>query len=281
MIGLSLKLPYLNEEFFAKMKASGVEAVEISCATEDYDKLDYAAIKAAADKTGITLWSFHYPFGYYNIASLKPGRCEETVAYLSDLTRKASAIGIKRFVVHASGEPIAAEDRAECMRRAKKSLAALSQVAKECGVVIAVEDLPRTCLGNCHEDILELIGDDPTLGVCFDSNHLTLERGEDFLAVTGHRLITVHISDFDFFNERHWLPGEGKVDWPSMMQALDATGYSGVFLYELSFESTGTIERKRPLEPSDFAENAATLEAGLAPKPVDVPYAKLGMWGKE
>ena len=281
MIGLSLKLSYLNEEFFAKMKASGVEAVEISCATEDYDKLDYAAIKAAADKTGITLWSFHYPFGYYNIASLKPGRCEETVAYLSDLTRKASAIGIKRFVVHASGEPIAAEDRAECMRRAKKSLAALSQVAKECGAVIAVEDLPRTCLGNCHEDILELIGDDPTLGVCFDSNHLTLERGEDFLAVTGHRLITVHISDFDFFNERHWLPGEGKVDWPSMMQALDATGYSGVFLYELSFESTGTIERKRPLEPSDFAENAATLEAGLAPKPVDVPYAKLGMWGKE
>ena len=281
MIGLSLKLPYLNEEFFAKMKASGVEAVEISCATEDYDKLDYAAIKAAADKTGITLWSFHYPFGYYNIASLKPGRFEETVAYLSDLTRKASAIGIKRFVVHASGEPIAAEDRAECMRRAKKSLAALSQVAKECGVVIAVEDLPRTCLGNCHEDILELIGDDPTLGVCFDSNHLTLERGEDFLAVTGHRLVTVHMSDFDFFNERHWLPGEGKVDWPSMMQALDATGYSGVFLYELSFESTGTIVRKRPREPSDFAENAATLEAGLAPKPVDVPYAKLGMWGKE
>ena len=281
MIGLSLKLPYLNEDFFAKMKASGVEAVEISCATEDYDKLDYAAIKAAADKTGITLWSFHFPFGYYNIASLKPGRCEETVNYHSDLIRKASAIGIKRFVVHASGEPIAAEDRAECMRRVKKSLAALSQVAKECGAVIAVEDLPRTCLGNCHEDILELIGDDPTLGVCFDSNHLTLERGEDFLAVTGHRLITVHISDFDFFNERHWLPGEGKVDWPCMMQALDATGYDGVFLYELSFESTGTIERKRPLEPSDFAENAATLALGLAPKPVDVPYAKLGMWGRE
>ena len=137
MIGLSLKLPYLNEEFFAKMKASGVEAVEISCATEDYDKLDYAAIKAAADKEGITLWSFHFPFGYYNIASLKPGRCEETVNYHSDLIRKASAIGIKRFVVHASGEPIAAEDREECMRRAKKSLAALTAVAEECGAVIA------------------------------------------------------------------------------------------------------------------------------------------------
>jgi hypothetical protein len=63
--------------------------------------------------------------------------------------------------------------------------------------------------------------------------------------------------------------------------ALDATGYDGVFLYELSFESTGTIERKRPLEPSDFAENAATLALGLAPKPVDVPYAKPGMWGRE
>ena len=99
MIGLSLGLKYLNEAFFAKMKASGVEAVEISCATGDYDKLDYAAIKAAADKEGITLWSFHYPFGYYNIASLKEGRCEETVAYHSELTRKASAIGIKRFEV--------------------------------------------------------------------------------------------------------------------------------------------------------------------------------------
>ena len=278
MIGLSLGLKYLNEAFFAKMKASGVEAVEISCATGDYDKLDYAAIKAAADKEGITLWSFHYPFGYYNIASLKEGRCEETVAYHSELTRKASAIGIKRFVIHASGEPIAPEDREECMRRAKKSLAALSAVAKECGAVIAVEDLPRSCLGNCHEDILELIGDDPTLGVCFDSNHLTCERGEDFLAVMGHRLVTVHISDFDFVNERHWLPGEGKVDWQSMMQALDATGYDGVFLYELSFESTGTIERKRPLEPSDFAKNAAELAAGLDPTPVDTPYSDLDMW---
>lgn len=279
-VGLSLGLGYLNEEYFKKMKDSGVDAVEISCASADYEKLDYRAIQQAADRTGIILWSFHYPFSPFdklNLASLDENVRRASVAYLSELTRKASDIGIKRFVVHASGEPIAEENRAESLRVARESIAELAVVAKECGAVIAVEDLPRTCLGNCHGDILALIGDDPTLGVCFDSNHLTAERGEDFLAAVGHRLITVHISDFDFINERHWLPGEGKIDWTSMMQALDATGYDGVFLYELSFVSTKTIERKRPLEPSDFAKNAA----GKHPTPVDTPYPDLGMWGRK
>lgn len=265
-IGLSLAYPYLNSDFYYEMARAGVTMCEISVKFDEYPLLDYRKIAAETAAAGVKLWSFHYPFSPFksiNIASLDSDVRLSSVAYLSELTRKASDIGISRFVIHASGEPNKPEDREELLKRAGESLETLSAVAASCGAVIAVEDLPRTCLGNCHEEILRLIGENPTLGVCFDSNHLLSERGEDFLSAVAHRLVTVHISDYDFIDERHWLPGEGKINWNSMMDAIDSVGYQGTFLYELSFGSTRTISRPCDLTPADFAQNAKELSERL------------------
>lgn len=75
--------------------------------------------------------------------------------------------------------------------------------------------------------------------------------------------MTVHISDYDYVDERHWLPGEGKINWSDMMDALDDVGYTGTFLYELSFGSTRTISRPRDLVPNDFVQNARELSDRL------------------
>lgn len=135
----------------------------------------------------------------------------------------------------------------------------LSHIASECGAVIAVEDLPRTCLGRDSDEILQLISVDEKLRVCFDTKHLLTENNADFIRKVGSKIITLHVSDYDFINERHWLPGEGKVDWNSLLDALQEIGYNGMWLYEVAFKSPKTIIRERDLTCEDFVKNAKEL----------------------
>ena len=49
----------------------------------------------------------------------------------------------------------------------------------------------------------------------------------------GGRIITLHVSDYDFVDERHLLPGEGKNPWGEILRALEEVGYDGRFTYEV------------------------------------------------
>ena len=64
---------------------------------------------------------------------------------------------------------------------AKSKLKILAQKAEELGMILAVEDLPRTCLGRNSDEMLELLSADSRLRVCFDTNHLLGEPITDFI----------------------------------------------------------------------------------------------------
>lgn len=248
----------VNEEIMAGHKAAGINTIEISVGnTQLADALDFNEARRLADKYGIELWSLHLPFLPFNVIDPSvPALADYTVKYFCSFIDKATEIGIKTIVIHPSGEPIAESDRPMRLECAKKSLAVLAEYAKAKGAVIAVEDLPRTCLGRDSSDILELISAHPDLRVCFDTNHLLGESIADFIKKVGDKIITTHVSDYDEKNERHWLSGEGVIDWKALKDALVAIGYDGPWLYELGLDgSLPTIDRERRLEYSDFARN--------------------------
>ena len=217
-----------------------------------------------ADQHGLELHSFHLPFLPFNVIDISnPAIADSSVEYLCTLIKDATNVGIKTIVIHPSGEPIAEADRPVRMETAKKSLAALTQFASSCGATIAVEDLPRTCLGRNSSDILDLISAHPALRICFDTNHLLSESISDFIAAVGPKIITPHVSDYDNINERHWLPGEGIIDWNALKSDLDAVGYDGYWLYELGLAaSTNTVDRERCLTYADFRTNYEQIMAG-------------------
>lgn len=204
--------------------------------------------------------------------------CKHTVEYFCDLILKGLAIGIKRFVIHPSGEPIEDSERGKRLECAKESLKKLADFAEENGAVIAVEDLPRTCLGRDSGDILELVSAHPALRVCFDTNHLLGEDNVEFIKKVGDKIVTTHVSDYDFVNERHWLPGEGKQNWDALIKALSEAGYDGPWLYEIGFNCPKTIYRDRPLTCEDFKRNAEELFAGKKPTVFSTHKENLGMW---
>lgn len=278
-VGLSSCSKELNEKLFADYKQAGIAKMELSLNAEDLSELDFAQMKAFADKYDVALWSLHLPFSpFYFLDPSDPEKQETTLAYFRWCIKKGAGIGIRNFVVHPSAEPIEEDDRARRMGTAKQSLSALADFAKQYNAVIAVENLPRTCLGRDSRDMLELLSAHPDLRCCYDTNHLLSENAPDFIRAVGDKIITTHVSDYDFLNERHWLPGEGKVDWQGILSALRQVGYKGPWLYELGFKAPASIVRERELTACDFASNAKALFDGKEPLVLGAPADGLKAW---
>ncbi len=280
-LALSTSGKRITRATFEAYKAASIEAMEVSEGHKnDSDLVDFKSIKALADEYGITLWSFHLPFAPFEEIDISlPSLAENTVKYFCSLIEKASAIGIKTFVVHPSGEPIADGDRPLRLECAKKSLFTLAEYAKAKGGTIAVEDLPRTCLGRNSSDILALISAHPALRVCFDTNHLLGEDIGEFIKAVGDKIVTTHVSDYDFINERHWLPGEGQIDWLKLKNDLANVGYDGYWLYELGLSaSSWTIDRPRALTHTDLALNFNEIMSNTVPTPIGIAKKNLPMF---
>lgn len=280
-LGLSSCGFELNEANFKALNENKIDYIEVSMAYDKYADIDYKNIKELAEKYNVGLWSYHLPFlpfSEVNIASLESFVRENTIKYFTELILKASNIGIDKFVIHPSGEPIPNSERQEHIKFAKQSLNELSEIAAKCGAVIAVEDLPRTCLGKNSDEILDLISANNKLRVCFDTNHLLGEDNINFMKKVAEKIVTVHISDYDFLNERHWLPGEGKLNWNEMYNTFKEIGYNGAWMYEVRLESPKSIIRDRNLEFADFYNNANEIFLNKTPTAVGTPKPNLGKW---
>ena len=278
-VGLSTCGQTPSESFFVGCHEAGITHVEISDSVERTPTLDLPALVSLAAEHGVTVASLHLPFSQeMDISLLDPVRRGAVVAYQLAVMEKAAAAGIPTLVIHPSSEPISEEERAARMEKAKESLDILADRAVALGVTLAVENLPRTCLGNCSRDMLELLSAHPALRSCLDTNHLLTEDTAAYVRRVGDRVVTTHVSDFDFVNERHWLPGEGKQDFLAILEALREVGYAGPWLYELGLGTPRSIVRPRELTYRDIAENAATLLCGERPEALGTPIEGLGMW---
>lgn len=236
---------HTDEETLRHYVSCGIGGVELSVNADDTDQIDWAGFRKHADAAGIEICSFHLPFSWdINIAVPDEEKRTEVVRYLCTCMAKAAAVGIRRFVVHPSSEPIPDEERAQWMAQAKKSLRELAEYAKAKDAVVCVEDLPRTCLGHTTEEMIELLEADARLCMCFDVNHLCREYGSthhEMVEKLGHLMVTTHMSDYDFVDEKHLFPGVGMIDWKSVVEDLEAAGYEGPFLYEGGFEVSARL----------------------------------------
>lgn len=277
-IGASISVE-LNDKLFSDIKSSGIEVIEICF--DDYDNFDFENAKMLSDKYGIELWSLHLPFLPFE--KLDPSSLDEkkrnfTFDLFVGIIEKASKIGINKVIAHSSCEPIPDEERDERLKTAAEFFSDLAEIAHKFGIVVAIEDLPRTCIGKNSKEINYLLSVNDKLRACFDTNHLLNEKTTDFIKNVGNKIISTHISDYDFVNERHWLPGEGDIDWLQLSNALKEINYNGVWLYELGLNPPKTIVR-RVLKYDDLYNNAFEILNDKTPTPIGKRIENLGFWG--
>jgi len=230
-----------SQNEFDVFKTSGIKYVELGLSVfrnksakecEDWIK-DF---KQKADNAGIEIWSIHLPFGkVQDISSVKNEDRNNMIAECSRLMALLKPLNPHKFVIHPSSEPISDDERPIRLENCISSLKILTEEVKKYNAQLVVEDLPRTCLGNNSEEILTIVkAVGNGLGVCFDSNHLLKETPEKFAGNVGNLIASVHISDYDGIDERHWLPGEGIINWNNVISTLAKNGYMGPFMYETS-----------------------------------------------
>lgn len=234
-----------SKEEFTRIKAAGIDCIELGLRDERFYVpsaereslcLDIAAAAASA---GVQIWSVHIPYGEnWDISTLEWNERQKILNKHRQLFGIFSILKPKKAVIHPSFEPIPEGERAIRLNACKDALSILAAEAEDYGVQLVIECLPRTCLGNSSDEILYLLKSSNSLGVCCDVNHLLSETPEEFILNVGASITTLHISDYDGLDEKHWLPGEGIINWNLVIDSLVASGYSGPFL----FECKGTAE---------------------------------------
>lgn len=243
------KNPTVND--FVEARQQGIEYVEVAfnkCyrGVPEHEVIPrLKALRAKLDSAGMDVWSIHLPFSRtLDISVLDDSLREANVAFMAEMIRQSAQFNPSRLVLHPSSEPIADSIRTQRIENARRSISQLKVYADSIGVELCIENLPRTCLGNTPEELLDIIKDIPGIKVCFDTNHYTQGSTAHFMDVLGPYIRTIHASDFDFENECHWLPTQGQIDWKQFIVRLKDCGYQGVFMYEATKDCDNA--KKRP-----------------------------------
>ncbi len=259
---ISTSILTMSDERLADMQNNGVEFMELTCCDykecPEYPQTAKKMFSKAADY-GVTIRSFHLPFcvegGFVDPASADAAERKRFMDIQVPLLKAAADSGVEIAVIHPSGEPYEEETRAENLKYSIGTIAELNEIAKKSGIKLAVENLPRTCICRNCEEIKAYTENIPDIFYCFDSNHSLKDSNKDFIETMGERIVALHISDYDFINERHWFPGEGSNKWQEIIETLEKVGYSGSWNYEIDKAYTHPVKR--------FADNHSELLKGI------------------
>ncbi|MBQ7696814.1 MAG: sugar phosphate isomerase/epimerase [Lentisphaeria bacterium] len=258
----------LERDLLKALRNSKVQTFELNAHMFDYD-YDGAIrkeFKAMLAETGKKVISFHVPFSGIDDLS-NPDETTRTWA-VSRFRAHGPVIrefGCKFIVLHPSPEirtNVKAErdERIDCL---KKSLREVEGELRELNVQLALEFLPRLCIGNKLADMDQILeGMNPEIfGVCFDVNHIMNQYPliPEITRKLGKRLFTTHISDYNGIDECHWLPGMGVIDWQRFVEALRDIDYRGPFNYEIKIQEGNCERRVRTLE-ENFARIRGLLK---------------------
>lgn len=220
----------INENLFAMFRENNISAIEISLPFGvDFFNLHFDKIEEYSKKYDVELWSYHLPFSdFYDPSSNDFAYGMQSFKMLID---RASVSSVKNVVIHPSTELLTDDGRDKRMQNAKRNLSELCDFANGRGIELAVENLPRLCLGNCAEEMMELVSENSRLKVCFDVNHIAIGTHADFIRKLNDRIVTVHVADYHI-PDNHLMPFDGKLDWKEFITLLNEGNYQGPFLFE-------------------------------------------------
>ena len=237
-----------------------------------------AAYKAKIDSAGIKIWSVHLPYSkHIDISLVDSAKRAKAVNYVRDMMRVAAIFQPQHFVLHPSADTVVPDDRADRIENCRASISELAPVAAEIGATLCIENLPRTCLGKNGQEMMTIIDGFDNVGICFDVNHLLYQNHADFLSSIAEGSIkTVHISDYNFTDERHLLPGVGHIEWAPVWQGIKDNGYKGVMMFECDGSAEELAQARKLLTGKIIPEKSYIDADSLAFRNADWTITELG-----
>lgn len=230
------------------LRDGGFTLVEICSfpAHLDYHRReDVEAAAAAMRELGMEANSMHAPFAaHINIASHDPAVRESSVGELLAATEAAGKLGCRYLVLHPGpeeeGHP-GPEDWYWRMRHAAEGLNHVASRCRELGMVLLLENMLPHLLFGRTSDMLWLLGAirETNVGTCLDTGHAALSGDLPTVVhkLSGH-LRMLHANDNRGERDDHLPPGEGDIDWLSLVCQLERWSFQGTIILELAGRGT-------------------------------------------
>ena len=180
---------------------------------------------------GLAVNSVHLPFALYfwDFASLDEEKRKFSVEHAKWAMKFFENEDIKYFVIHPGLRPKTVEERQPMLDGLVKSLKDLCDSTSK---TICIENMTSVGLLNQTSEALYVLERVPKLMMVIDVNHMFIETPEEYISKIADRVKGLHISDRDNERERHFIPGDGVLNWNEIIGALEKIGYNGVFNYE-------------------------------------------------
>ena len=193
----------------------------------------------------------HAPLGVNTLGGPDEDWRQKAVRVLSDYIHFAGAINAEAVIIHPIPNPIFISDSnaedlpARLITSARRSLDDLIPLAAESGVFLLLENLPYICNYPLRsmKELRELVDLYPTenVGLVLDTGHAAVlgDNPVDEIKTAGNRLLSLHLHDSDGKEDQHWAPGQGVLNWDSIISALHNNKYKGVLMFEATHGRSG------------------------------------------
>ncbi len=190
-------------------------------------------------------YSLHAPFSHVNIAALDEEYRKHSIRVIKKSIELCSKLEGKIVIIHPHSTEMfpSLRDYPRMIHKIEESMRELALFAKRSGIKIALENVPYLGgwdFGSRISELDKLVEkiDSDELGLCLDTGHIFVGRANADLSRNvlecGKNLIALHIQDTDGKKDRHWLPGEGIIDWSKFSKDLRSINYQGIFMLEVS-----------------------------------------------
>ncbi len=255
-IGLSTAALYpthLTEDALVTIAGLGFRVVEVFLqAEEEYTPAFGAELNRRRRDLGVRVHSLHLYSPYFDLWAPYPRMVQETHTRFQRLLEVAAMLETRALTWHGLRYGV---DNPRLVAAFFESAAWAGEQARAAGVTLCIENV-SWCYLRTPEQVAAIRRAGLPVGFTFD----TFQAGESgtnptaLIHAMDSRLTTVHLADFALTGPRHLPPGEGTLDWPSILRALEAVSYGGPLILEPAYiEDPATLLRAR-----DFVQQALT-----------------------
>lgn len=229
------------------ISSAGFHLIEVCSHPAHLDYHDKELVKKAAEairESGLEPYSFHAPFAdHIDIMSLDGGKRLQAIEEISLAVRAAATLGVRYFVIHPGPEKEfgSIDTRLQRMFNAADALNQISTNCRDLGMAIVLENmLPHLSFGHTR-DLMWMLGamQATDVGICLDTGHAFLSGEIESVIhkLSGH-LWMIHASDNYGSRDDHAPPGEGRIQWRSLLEQVDRSGFGGAIILELAGKGT-------------------------------------------
>jgi sugar phosphate isomerase/epimerase len=212
---------------------SGAEAVEIFAARQHFDYTSREHVAELADwfrSNQLAPFSMHAPLfpdremgragaPAVNVQHPEKARRIDAMDEIKRALEAAERIPFRNLVVHLGERMDGWSPRA--LEYAQTALEHLGAFARPLGVRLLVENLTSEPTTPEHLVMILEMGHLDNVGICLDLGHAHMTVGvAEAIATLGRRIASVHVHDNHGSKDEHLWPGDGTIDWPAAVKAL-------------------------------------------------------------